>query len=225
MALVYGADMSHWQQEGQFRTALGDDSIKFIILKASEGKSYIDNTYRKRIEEVINRGKYVGAYHFYRPDIDNEAQISNFISQLEPYSQYVRPFLDVELGDPASYISSLKDFITLFGRRYKANDLSIYLNLNTYNKIWGKLDLSHDRLWIAHYHDADVSGCLHTTNPPALTQYNCTVTDMDVWDTDVLPESKWAPIYAESLLYPNSPIISELELELIQWLRSHGVNL
>lgn len=73
-----GNDLSHWNNDNIFNKCyLFSD---FVILKATEGTTMKDNTFKDRIDKCINKGKNVGAYHFYSANYNIEWQAENFIS-------------------------------------------------------------------------------------------------------------------------------------------------
>ena len=73
-----GNDLSHWNNDEIFKKCyLFSD---FVILKATEGTTIKDSTFKDRIEKCIKKGKNVGAYHFYSANYNIEWQAENFIS-------------------------------------------------------------------------------------------------------------------------------------------------
>lgn len=73
-----GNDLSHWNNDEIFNKCyLFSD---FVILKATEGTTMKDSTFKDRIDKCIKKGKNVGAYHFYSANYNIEWQAENFIS-------------------------------------------------------------------------------------------------------------------------------------------------
>ena len=84
---IHGIDLSHYQGE-VFWEAVGDNSkMAYVYLKATEGSSRIDPTYKKNIELAHRYGLKVGSYHFFRPKADLVQQMENFKSQCRPGDQ------------------------------------------------------------------------------------------------------------------------------------------
>jgi lysozyme len=74
-------DLSHWQAQVDFAGAKSA-GIAAVILKATQGSSWIDATFAKRFAAANRAGLLVGAYHF----LDNsppELQVRNFLSVAE----------------------------------------------------------------------------------------------------------------------------------------------
>lgn len=76
----------------------------FCFMKATEGRTYVDPTFKERLTEFED-GKYgncmPGAYHFARPDNGNsaESEALNFVAQVLPHIQengYMLLSLDIE---------------------------------------------------------------------------------------------------------------------------------
>ena len=62
---IQGIDLSHYQGE-VFWEAVGDNSkMAYVYLKATEGGTRIDPTYKKNIELAHRYGLKVGSYHFF----------------------------------------------------------------------------------------------------------------------------------------------------------------
>jgi lysozyme len=96
MANLEGVDVSHhegainWQQ-------VRDAGIAFAFLKATEGKSFVDPMAQKNLARCRQVGIVAGMYHFYRHDVDPEAQAKHFLQNLgarEPGD--LLPAIDVE---------------------------------------------------------------------------------------------------------------------------------
>lgn len=79
--MLRGCDISHWQGE-----CFDFSDCDFVILKATEGKTYTDTCFRLNIERALVQDKLVGAYHFARPE-NNTAkdEAVNFVKSVKPY--------------------------------------------------------------------------------------------------------------------------------------------
>ena len=87
-----GIDVSKWNEVEDLETS--DD---FIICKASEGVGYEDPQFIRNIETAIENGKYVGAYHWARPDTNSAHDDAvNFVNTIKPYLGKVMIVLDWE---------------------------------------------------------------------------------------------------------------------------------
>jgi lysozyme len=149
---IHGIDLSHYQGE-VFWEAVGDNSkMAYVYLKATEGGTRIDPTYKKNIELAHRYGLKVGSYHFFRPKVDLVQQMENFKSQCRPGDQDLLPMIDIEttsgLGTE-EFCDSLMKFLILVEKEYRQKPL-LYTGTNFYNKhLKGKID--GYKLMIAQY--------------------------------------------------------------------------
>ena len=87
-----GIDVSKWNNIEDLETS--DD---FVICKASEGVGYEDPQFVRNIEAAIENGKYVGAYHWARPDTNSAHDDAvNFVQTIKPYLGKIMIVLDWE---------------------------------------------------------------------------------------------------------------------------------
>src|SRR6266581_3739940 len=74
-----------------------------LYLKATEGTSFTDATYKSRKAEGLAAGAVVGAYHFARSS-DPVAEADHFLNAIGvPRAGRLRPCLDLEDGQPAAW--------------------------------------------------------------------------------------------------------------------------
>lgn len=106
MAYLGGIDISHhnysWvkAQPKQYIYNIARDG--FVIMKATEGATWIDPRYNEYIrmigEQAVMKGAVqVGAYHYARPEYNlPEAEAKNFLDMVWKYSGHMLYALDVE---------------------------------------------------------------------------------------------------------------------------------
>lgn len=85
---IRGCDLSNWNGANGVLDALsryGD--IKFIIAKATEGRTYKDPMFNIHMRTALVNNRLIGAYHFARPDNGNtpEQEALNFVNAVRPY--------------------------------------------------------------------------------------------------------------------------------------------
>ena len=74
-------DLSHWQASADFVQAKAS-GIGAVMLKATQGSSWVDATFNERIEAALIAGLLVGAYHF----LDSSApqdQVNHFLNVVD----------------------------------------------------------------------------------------------------------------------------------------------
>lgn len=99
-------DVSNNNASVDFR-ALARAGVKGVFLKASEGATFVDETFVTRRTAANKAGLYVGAYHFARPDTGN-ASSKDAVSEALHFCSVVRklgisdlrPVLDLEVDTP-----------------------------------------------------------------------------------------------------------------------------
>lgn len=148
---IHGIDLSHYQGNVFWET-IGSSKMAYVYLKATEGGSRVDSKYKQNIDLAHRYGLKVGSYHFYRPKIDQQTQLENFMAQCRPGDQDLIPMIDIEtrsgLGKE-EFCDSLFKFLHLVERAYRQKPL-IYTGANFYdNNLCGKID--NYRLMIAQY--------------------------------------------------------------------------
>ena len=187
--VMYGCDMSHHQSEAVFQAALKDPNIDFIILKATEGKTYVDPTFQNRMRAVIASGKHVGAYHYCRPENKNtvETEVENFMNTVmaaitasSDFLSKIWLFLDAE-GEAIRYAGWVESFLATVSVRYR-HPIGLYSSVSHLNNQF-KTIASSGRwpIWVAHYNhkdDTPESGCVHF-NGESIFQRTSTPYDLD----------------------------------------------
>lgn len=85
---MYGVDISHHQGLNIIDKLLKEKDVpEFVIIKATEGRTYVDPQFHNNAKEAMNNGLLIGAYHYARPENGNtpEQEALNFVKQVEPY--------------------------------------------------------------------------------------------------------------------------------------------
>lgn len=149
---IHGIDLSHYQGN-VFWEIIGDNTkMAYVYLKATEGGDNRDDKYIRNIELAHQYGLKVGSYHFYRPKIEQQKQLENFMTQCLPGDQDLIPMIDIETTSGLrtdEFCDSLFKFIDLVEKAYKQKPL-LYTFTNFYNRyLIGKIN--DYKLMIAQY--------------------------------------------------------------------------
>ncbi len=92
-----GVDTSHHQGGRIDLKAARAAGLRWWYLKATEGDSVTDATYRKRVKQARDAGIPVGAYHFARPDPGDAAKEARFfLDHADIRAGDMLPMLDLE---------------------------------------------------------------------------------------------------------------------------------
>jgi lysozyme len=145
-------DISHWQPDfnmEEFAAAGG----KAVILKATEGATYVDETYAGQRANAEMAGLAVSTYHFLRPG-DMRAQARHYLEVVDP-DDGERLVADHE--DAGVSLDDLIDFLTELRFANPTVELTVYSGHllkeqlgSTYNEFLA-LNTS---LWVAQYTSA-----------------------------------------------------------------------
>ena len=133
---------------------LKEAGIDFVILKASEGSGFRDSLFEANYEAAAANGLYVGAYHFFRFDVDGLQQARNFLDATTGKHFDMPLAIDVEEhGNPYVFVKSkvvrqLQDMID----ELSANErrVMIYTNKGGYDKFI-KENFDDYPLWICSF--------------------------------------------------------------------------
>jgi lysozyme len=96
---VRGVDLSHNNSNPDFH-AMVAGGVQYVMLKATQGASFIDpcfHDWRARAQSV---GLLVGAYHFLSPGIYGATQYAHFARTVGDLKGMLVPALDIELDGP-----------------------------------------------------------------------------------------------------------------------------
>ncbi len=149
-----GIDVSHFQRDIDWRQ-VRRVGVAFAFIKATEGAALADPLFAKNWQEARAASVLRGAYHFFRPQLDPEAQARFFLGRLKNDAGELPPVLDVEvLGNPVS-----PDEVIDRARRWMeivAAELGRKAILYTGSAFWrntlhNSTAFADHPLWVAHY--------------------------------------------------------------------------
>lgn len=218
--MLHGYDFSHHQSDKVFREYL-DRNPDFVILKATEGRSWVDDKFIERAVEVVKRGIMLGAYHFARPDNGNyyADEVKNFQDTLlRAQLRQCRCFLDVE-GKAIGYGNWCKNWLSEFAKEC-TYPIGLYCSLSVAKNQLKDIAKNYP-LWIAHYTIKDKdSGCAHYDGE-IITQWTSNPVDTNV--AIEMSEDEWYGVKShirgdeayEELL------VTERESKLIKYIREN----
>jgi lysozyme len=166
---LHGIDVSHheglinWDMVKQMRT--NGVGIDFVFTKATEGLTMVDEQYQTNMKALAKRNIIKGAYHYLKPTLDGKAQALFFIQQANLQKGDLRPVLDIEEMNNASYEqikTCITDWLNVVTHHFKVKPI-IYSNAAFYNKYVKDYTAAYP-LWVAHY---------TVTNNPAVDSNWC----------------------------------------------------
>ncbi len=96
-----GIDVSHDQGDVDW-AAVKAGGITFVFAKATQGHTEVDPKFTENWTGLKNAELVRGAYHFFDPDVDAEAQAEHFIATVQLEQGDLPPVLDIEVTQGVS---------------------------------------------------------------------------------------------------------------------------
>jgi lysozyme len=162
----YGIDVSHhqgridWSQVAS-SNAESDCPVKFVIIKATEGGTFVDPDFETNLKGAREAGFVCGVYHFFNPATPAGKQAEFYINNVKLNKGDFAPVVDVERTGRSDkeLQDGLSEFLSIIEKHYGVKPI-IYASAK-----FRKRHLDSDRfnyypVWIAHYYvvrpDSDV---------------------------------------------------------------------
>lgn len=155
---VRGIDISHYQERinwNRLRNAqLNGQPLRFIIIKATEGVSLIDENFNENFYQAKQNDLVRGAYHFFTPDAAASAQARFFMKQVHLEAGDLPPVLDVEKAGTLT-IKQLQEavltWLRIIEKHYGVKPI-IYTGYSFKMKYLNDDVFNQYPYWIAHYY-------------------------------------------------------------------------
>ena len=146
---VKGVDVSHYQGDIDWKI-LSNQGIKFAFIKATEGKSFVDENYNLNYKNAIKTDLKIGAYHFFTYDTDGVLQAENFIKNVSKTENMLPPVVDIEFYGEEYTVERTKEQLHLMLNKleefYEKKPI-IYTTHETYNWYIAN-DFKDNYIWI-----------------------------------------------------------------------------
>lgn len=155
---VRGIDISHYQSSIQWEhlrnASMNNDPVRFIIIKATEGTTFMDDNFNENFYESKRNDFIRGAYHFFVPGVDAREQARFYLRQVHLEPGDLPPVLDVEkMGTltPQQLKRDVKIWLDAVEAKYHVKPI-------LYTGYKFKMDYLNDSVfqsypyWIAHYY-------------------------------------------------------------------------
>lgn len=145
-----GIDISNWQKG----LDLSKVACDFVIIKATEGKSYVDPSCDIFFQQALKLGKKIGIYHFANNSDNSAEQEANwFITNTRGYIGKAIPVLDWEDSGHTGDVAWALKWLQLVEEAYDCKPL-IYMSESVVNaNDWSSVANADYGLWVAKYRD------------------------------------------------------------------------
>ena len=157
---IHGIDISHHQGTIQWdtlteRALIDDHPIRFIVMKATEGATIVDENFYKNFRKAKDHGFIRGAYHFWSVKSGATAQARYFIRNVKLQSGDLPPVLDVEHKTPnltdEQFRDSVQRWLDIVEYHYGVKPI-IYTYYKFKTQYLGTPQFDSYPYWIAHYY-------------------------------------------------------------------------
>ena len=151
---IRGIDVSDYQPNVNWQT-VANSGIAFAFVKATEGATHFADTFDYNWAAMKAVGIQRGAYHFFRPATNVQAQVDNFLKIVKIAPGDLPPVLDVETTAGLDG-NTICDRMGIWLDAIEA-ETGLQPIIYTYPGFWDGLGvkrLGHYPLWIAHYTSA-----------------------------------------------------------------------
>lgn len=91
-----GIDISHYNKGLDWQSIGSDENIKFCIVKATEGETWVDDQCLDNVKHSNKTGLKTGLYHNFRTSVSGKSQFENFDRVLKQCKYDIIPVIDVE---------------------------------------------------------------------------------------------------------------------------------
>lgn len=95
--MLKGIDISSWQDDMNLRDVIVKNDLDFVVVKATEGSSYVENTCDYWVQTCISNNTLWGFYHFaFGGSNTPEDEAQFFYDSCKNYFGHGIPILDIE---------------------------------------------------------------------------------------------------------------------------------
>ncbi|MCP1357402.1 glycoside hydrolase family 25 protein [Aneurinibacillus migulanus] len=154
MTKIKGIDVSHWNGVVDWKKVAAD-GVKFVFLKASEGTTYVDRTFKTNAVNARANGIHVGAYHYakFGSVTEAKAEAQHFLRTVSVVKLTYPLVLDLEENKKKASKAVLTDAAIAF---LDAIEKAGYFAMIYAGKYFFETQLDEKRLkpyalWIARY--------------------------------------------------------------------------
>jgi len=170
---VKGIDVSKWQGDINW-SAVAGDGVEFAFIRISDGLNYPDAKFTRNWQMARANGVLRGAYQFFRPAQDANAQADLFLNALGTLeANDLAPVIDVEAADGMSGAQITAGVRTWIERVQAATGRTpiVYTGFYFWRDQVGAPDIGPSPLWHAQYTTAACPNIPPPWSDWALWQY------------------------------------------------------
>lgn len=144
---INGIDVSHYQENISWVAMAQSGDVKFVYIKATEGTTNQDPTFKANWDSAFKNGITPGAYHYFTDTSPAHDQAENFIATVPKVKGALPPAIDVEgnIAENSNFKSELAEYVKTVTDYYGVQPV-FYVPYSVYNLIYD--DYSSYHFWI-----------------------------------------------------------------------------
>lgn len=186
-AFMLGADFSHHQWNKDEKKRFNPSYLDFIIIKATEGMTYVDPRMNDWLQLIVDtRGEsgapFIFFYHYARPENNNPAEEAlHFIETIEPHLGNCGIALDWE-GKALEVPNGNKWAIDWLQRVQAATGFKttpLFYTSAAYTNRYKEVAMQGFPLWVAHY--GTTKPRVESWGKPTIWQFTSQPFDMNIF--------------------------------------------
>lgn len=158
VATVRGIDVSHYQEEIDWdclaNSRIDGEPVSFVFIKATEGKTILDEYFVYNFASARKHGIIRGAYHVFSTKSTPQEQAEFFCNVVELKERDLFPVLDVEqLGryTPRQMREGILDWMNIVEKHYGVTPI-LYTSYSMKKDYLSGPEFDKYPYWIAHYY-------------------------------------------------------------------------
>lgn len=181
---LHGVDLSHHNSAEVFDLCLKEED--FIILKATEGRTYRDPMFTYRQPRLVGGDVRRGYYHYARPENNNpEEEVNNFLATIGSDARDALLILDWEGNALRKDFQWALDWCNILRDKIKNARPILYASASTIRKYANLIQENDLSVWTAHYNYKCANGCVHDGSiVEIMTQYISLGVDRNIFHAD-----------------------------------------
>lgn len=164
--MIKGIDISGYQST-TYGLSLDGAVFDFVVVKATEGVSYVNPKHDAQVKRARDNGRVVGHYHFVR-DGSMRAQVDYFLRHAKAQAD---EFLALDWEDPSVSGAEKDEFLRYLKSKAGSRKVILYCNVD-YWKNRDTTSYDADGLWIAQYNNRPAAPSIEA--PWLIHQYTST---------------------------------------------------
>ncbi|TLX09731.1 GH25 family lysozyme [Rhizobium sp. MHM7A] len=109
---IQGIDVSHHQGDIDWKTVAAQPSVRFAIMKATEGGDHKDSRFAENWQRAGDAGVVRGAYHFFTFCRPGKDQAQNFLATVPKAPQTLPIAIDLEFVGNCNKVPTVEEMAT-----------------------------------------------------------------------------------------------------------------